>query len=478
MAAIGEPLPSRSQPPQEPGTPKAPKTPRRKGGAPRLLAAVLIVALAGGGGYIVYSGKAPKELQEAASRLLASVHLGGKGEESSPHEPAARPSPSRNAGKPWDGLVDLNEVQISTIGVRFERVRAQTEPIKLELTGRTAYNENSLTKIRPRFDTLVEGVLAEKGRLVKKGEPLVELYSTELAKAKNSFQINYVQWQHDLRFLKLRENLVKTGAVSEQAYVDTVNDESKSRLDFLTAGENLRILGVPESEIEPLTANLNEVASSSSSSGLLNVADKAKMTLRSPVDGIVIQRDVVPGNLYDNDDVLMVIAPLDQLWVWANVFERDQAKVKLGQRMSIKFPFLEQTFSGKVEYVASEVSKESRAVQIRASIPNPDGQLKADMLVRAVLDVPAVQGQTVIPRVAMVMLHGDPFVFVRNPDAESDGKSKRFERRRIAPAQENTDTVIVHDGLRDGEEVVTSGSLVLAQLYEDMQIVASGTTPE
>ena len=82
------------------------------------------------------------------------------------------------------------------------------------------------------------------------------------------------------------------------------------------------------------------------------------MTLRSPVDGIVIQRDVVAGNLYDNTNVLMVIAPLDQLWVWVNVYERDQDKVALGQRMDIQFPFLEQTAHGTVEYVASEVSRE------------------------------------------------------------------------------------------------------------------------
>ena len=81
------------------------------------------------------------------------------------------------------------------------------------------------------------------------------------------------------------------------------------------------------------------------------------MTFRSPVDGIVIQRDVVAGNLYDNSNVLMVIAPLDELWVWVNVYERDQDKVALGQRMVIQFPFLEQSAHGKVEFVASEVSQ-------------------------------------------------------------------------------------------------------------------------
>ncbi|WP_082858998.1 efflux RND transporter periplasmic adaptor subunit [Planctomyces sp. SH-PL62] len=434
----------------------------------KLFVGGLVLAVAGGLGYYVWSGWSPEARRAVVARVRAMVEPGR-----SPAPDAAVPVAA--ARPPWNGLVELNDEQIAAIGVRVVPVQAQVEPIKLELTGRTAYNENSLTKVRPRFDTLVEGVLAEKGRLVKKGDPLVELYSTELATAKNRFQTNYVQWRHDVRYLDVREKLVKTGAISEQTYIDTVNDESKSRLDYYTSWENLRVLGVPESEIEPLTANLGEAPSSGA---LLNVSDKAKLTLRSPVDGIVIERNVVPGNLYDNNDVLMVIAPLNQLWVWVNVFERDQAKVALGQRMNIQFPFLDQTFAGTVEYVASEVSKESRAVQVRASIPNPDRTLKADMLVRAVLDVPSVEGQSVIPRVAMVMLHGEPFVFVRAPNAETDGKAKRFERRRIVVAQENADKVIVHEGLKAGEEIVSNGSLILAQRYEDLQIVASGMPPD
>ena len=146
------------------------------------------------------------------------------------------------------------------------------------------------------------------------------------------------------------------------------------------------VFGVPEEQIDPLIKNLGDPPMPQE---LHAISDKAKMTRLSPVDGIVIQRDVVPGNLYDNNDVLMVIAPLDHLFVWVNVYEADQAKVAMGQDMEIRFPYLDETLLGKVEYVASEVSKDTRAIQIRASIPNVDGKLKADMLVRATLEDPA-----------------------------------------------------------------------------------------
>jgi cobalt-zinc-cadmium efflux system membrane fusion protein len=362
----------------------------------------------------------------------------------------------------------VEDPQAKAIGLKLVEVRHQTEPIRLELTGRTAYNPNSLAKVRSRFDALVEKVHVELGQHVKRGDPLVDLFSTELAKAKNDYQTKYVQWQHDLRLLSLNRNLVASNAISQQKYVDSQNDERKSHLDYATAAENLRILGVPESEIEPLIANLGDTPNPEQ---MLNVAEKARMTMRSLVDGIIITRDVVPGNLYDETNVLLVVAPLESLWVLANVYEVDQAKVAVGQRIEIRFPFLQQTAVGTVEHVSSEVSRETRAVQVRASIPNPGGRLKADMLVKASLEIPPQKGQTTIPRQALVVINGEEFVFVKR--SGESGKA-RFERRKVRVAQENSDVVVVAGGLNGGETVAAGGSLILAQLYEDKQMVETG----
>jgi cobalt-zinc-cadmium efflux system membrane fusion protein len=373
---------------------------------------------------------------------------------------------------PWDGLVKVPMDEALTIGLLVVSVLPQTAPIKLELPGRTDYDPNTLSKIRPRFDTLVEKVHAELGQKVRKGDPLVDLFSTELAAAKNDYQTAYVQWQHDLKLRELRENLYKTQAVSEQLLVDTRNDENKSRLTVKVAREKLRVFGVPDSSIDPLIKNLNP-ADPPQKDKMDNVLDKARMTRVSPTDGIVITRDVVPGNFYDSNDVLMVIAPLDHLFVWVNVYEADQAKVDIGQRMEIMFPYLDETIAGTVQYVSPEVSKETRAIKIRATVPNSSGRLKADMLVRAALEVPPVKGWTVIPRLAMVVLNGNEYAFVRKSSTDSKG-SERFERRKIILAEERDDHVVVKSGLEAGEQVASSGSLILSQLFEEQQMLATG----
>ena len=114
-----------------------------------------------------------------------------------------------------------------------------------------------------------------------------------------------------------------------------------------------------------------------------------------------------------------------------------------------------------------------RAVQIRASIPNLGGKLKSDMLVKVVLQVPPVKGQTVIPRVALVVINGIEYVFVKDDGSSTRGRDQ-FHRRKVSVAQENSDFVVIASGLEAGETVATGGSLILAQLFEDAQMVATG----
>ena len=111
------------------------------------------------------------------------------------------------------------------------------------------------------------------------------------------------------------------------------------------------------------------------------------MTMVSPIDGVVVERDVVSGNFYDQKDILLTLSPMDQLWVWGNVFESDQDKVHIGQKWEIVLPFTNEKFEGKVESIANGVDPETRTLRIRASIPNPGKTLKARMLVRAILQI-------------------------------------------------------------------------------------------
>ena len=243
-------------------------------------------------------------------------------------EPVARHLRFQPPAVSPDGVITLGENAVEGMGLEWAKAVSQTEPIRLELLGTTEYDSDNQTRIRPLFRGRVDRVYAKVGQLIAKGEPLIEFYSTDLAEAKNACEIERIQWVYSANLLKVRENLSKTNAVSRQSYLEAQNDEMKNLREYEVARDKLLVYGLTEDEVAKVK---DEIGS-----------QKARMTFRSPASGIVIFRDVVPGNVYGDADTLLVIEPLDHLWVWGNVFESDLDLIELGQSWEIQFPFQTQ----------------------------------------------------------------------------------------------------------------------------------------
>jgi cobalt-zinc-cadmium efflux system membrane fusion protein len=354
-----------------------------------------------------------------------------------------------------DGLIELAEPAVANLGIETEPARPQTAPIRIELLGTTDYVSEALTKVRPMFKGRVDRVYVTVGQEVRKGDPLIEFYSVELAAAKSSYEIERIQWLYDRKLLEIRESLLKSRAVSQQLYDETKNNEMKNRREYEVARDKLLVYGLTPEEIERVPDEAG--------------TEKARITIRSPASGQVISRDVVAGNLYDENDTLLVIAPLDRLWVWGNVFESDLHLVAPGQSWEIEFPFLGYRLKGTVEYISNRVDPDTHALRIRTSIPNQSRDLKADMLVRGMLEIPPQPGQVVVPRTALVVRDGASRVFV-----QKDHAPPRFEARDVVVVQEKDDHVVIRSGLRSGEPTVTVGALLLDQIYEELRILRTG----
>jgi membrane fusion protein, heavy metal efflux system len=370
-------------------------------------------------------------------------------------------SSSSKPGAPWDRMLTLDAAEATAIGLATVKVVKQTEPMPLRLSGTTDYDPAKLTVVRTQFDSRVDRVLVDLGSTVKVGQPLLELFSNELAEAKSNYEVANSQWAHDKKVLDYKSPLAKDNTLPRKELIEVENDEAQSRLKMKLAKDKLLVYGLTETEIE----------NAKSEDGV----QKAKMILRSRAEGVVVLRSVVQGNYYTSSDLLMTIAPLDHLWVRGNVSELDAEKVKVGQNLRVIFPFSDRSIPSKVEYIDKAIDSESRSAKFRSSINNPEVQLKAGMFVRVWVELAPKQGSTVIPRTAMVSVDRSDYVFIKKP-----GTTNTFERRPIFVEIEKNDIAIVaepsegHHGLIPGEEVVTTGSLILEQMYEDREMGEGG----
>ncbi len=207
---------------------------------------------------------------------------------------------------------------------RFEALSAESRSLRLrveELERRLETFESrgkasrpggidprTLHKIRPRLnDTLVEKVFVSAGQSVKKGDPILEIRSAELGQARNDCQTSFVQWDHDHKYLEAREPLAKDSRITAMVWADTVNDEKKSRLNYLIARDRLEAFGMTPEAIDQFLEGLRDDRDQARNA-IGNIPDISRMTFTSPIDGTVTEVEAEPGNFYDPKDLLMIIA--------------------------------------------------------------------------------------------------------------------------------------------------------------------------
>ena len=257
------------------------------------------------------------------------------------------------------------------------------QPTVLRLFGVTDYVPSTVTIVRTRFDDCrVEEVFVDLGTTVKQGDPLLKLFSTDLAAAKSEYEIACSQWKHDKAVYDYKAPLAQENTLPKKELIDAENNEAQSRLKMEVAKDKLLGYGLSEDEI---TNALNE-----------DSVQKRSMILRSRGEGVVVKKTVVKGNYYDAKDELMVIAMLDHLYVRGNVSEVDADKVQVGQTVKVIFPFSKPEVVAKIDYIDKTIDPDMRSAKFRTTIPNPGGRVKACAYVQVDVDLrPAAKSSRV-----------------------------------------------------------------------------------
>jgi Cu(I)/Ag(I) efflux system membrane fusion protein len=309
--------------------------------------------------------------------------------------------------------VSLDKVQRS--GVRTEPVEKRTVSRSVRGVGTVRHDESLLWVVTVRSDGYVEELFVNKtGQHVRKGEPLFRLYSPQIQLA-----------QADLMVAVRAEG---RAAESGQA--------------LQGAMQRLRNLDVPEGRIEEVRKTMS---------------NPRTIDWDSPATGDIIEKRVIHGQRVMAGDELFRIANHSRVWVIAEIAEADIAAITLGMRATVTLrAFSGEPQAGEVTFIYPELMKpETRTVSIRIELANPDGKMRPGMYADVVLH-PRDGDETVVavPESAVIDSGTRQVVLV----AKGEG---RFEPREVKLGRRGEDYTEVTEGLREGEEVVTSANFLL-----------------
>ena len=317
--------------------------------------------------------------------------------------------------------------------LNIEPVKVFPEPLVEALNARISYDDNHTARVFTPLAGRVINISTEVGKQVKAGEPLLVLDSPDFAMADS-------------------DNAKATA------------DQIRKKDAFERAKQLYEIKGIARKDVESAEADWHqaEAEAQRTRARMKNLKTDAgnlagQFVLRSPINGIISERQVSAGSEVRPDaaNPLFVITDPRHLWVQVDLPERQLDKVKIGRAVSIEVDAYPDTiFMGKITVIAGALDPVTRRIQVRCEVENPALKLKPEMFARV---TPIANRQSELPRVpntALVTQGLYSFIFVE----QSPGV---LQRRRVSLDMQGSQYTYIKEGLRAGERAVTSGALLL-----------------
>lgn len=370
---------------------------------------------------------------------------------------AAAPAGGTERVKPRDGRFVVSEADWSTFGRVAVAEATFREQVVTE--GRLAIDENSATPVISPYSGRATRIAVVPGDIVRRGQPLLFLEANEMVQTQNDFiaaMSALDKSQTQLRLAEInarRQQDLFAGRAAPQrdvdqarADLDAARADNRTAVTALEAVENrLRLFGKTDADIQRFRSGRRI---------------DPEVALLSPIEGTVVSRKIGPGQFIagGGGEPIFVIDDLDTLWLNAYVREDEAPRITRGSLIEFRvLAFRDRVFVGKLDFVAPAIDASSRRLLVRATVENPDRELKQQMFVNVAIQVGDPVSSPAVPRNAIVYEGEVARVWVAYPD-------RSVELRRVTVGLIRGETVQITSGLKAGEEVVVRGALFIDQM--------------
>ena len=320
-----------------------------------------------------------------------------------------------------DSSIRLTADQIRTFGVTFGTVEMRTLEDEVRTVGIVNFDETRMAVVTPKFSGYIERLYVDfTGKPVRRGQPLVEIYSPELVAA--------------------QEELLLAARLDRDLSQSTVPGVPGGSSNLVAAArQRLRLWDISDAQIRQIV-----------SSGRA----QRTITLHAPVSGVVVEKNVLAGQAVQAGQPLYTIADLSEVWVEAEMREADAGLVREGDAATVHVAaFPGRQIVGRIEYVYPTLQEQARTLKARIAVPNPDGRLKPGMYATVEMRAPRRIALTV-PASAVLHTGERQIVFV-------DMGAGRLIPHEVVTGRVAGDYVEVLSGVEPGQRVVTSAQYLL-----------------
>lgn len=340
-------------------------------------------------------------------------------------------------------VLPANSPQIGALTV--EPVGA-AQPAFVPLTGRLVWDEDATVRVFTPFAGIVRKLLVEVNQPVTNGQALAEIQSADFGQAQADARKAESAFRLAERNLTRLRDLFAHGAAPRKDLESAEADYGNARAEEDRATNRLAIYGAQDDDP-------NQV-----------------FLLPSPLEGILVEKNVTPGQEVRPDQMLanvqqfvnplFVVSDPTKLWVLLDVTEMHLPLVRKGQELTLRSKaFPDQVFHGRLDIIGDALDPTTRTVKARGVVENPAKLLKAELYVT--VEIPDVVPMSLqVPSKAVFLRENQYYVFVETSPGQ-------YQRVPVKLGSEREGKVAILDGLKEGQRLVTEGCLLLQSLMDD-----------
>lgn len=338
--------------------------------------------------------------------------------------------------------VKLSAKSIQEIGLQTEVITPRQFSKEISIPAKIVVNQDNEAQVGSLIQGRVNKVFVKVGDYVKAGQDLMLIEGLEIGEMKAAFltakaNLDYYKTNFDRQTKLLQENIG-----SQKAFLEAQNEFEKSSVEYTAQENRIKAIHLNESEFS------NQVNQSSAE------RDLCTLPVKSPINGIVVERNVVIGQSIGEATNAFTVVNLSNVWADGQIYEKDMSiingKVPVEFKTSVSFS---ESFNGKVIYIGQTIDEKTRTITIRAEFDNRDGKLKPQMFGELIVPVAKTEA-LVVPAEALAKIENAEYLFVKKDN-------ETFEKVLVAPGQIQNELVEIKSGIKSGDIVVVKGSSYL-----------------
>jgi len=317
--------------------------------------------------------------------------------------------------------IQLSPQRMQSIGVKIGTVESKVISDEIRSYGNVQANERRFAYVQTRFAGWIRKIYADAtGDFIEKGQPLFTIYSPDLVASEREYLL-----------------AKKSAAALQQSAVTGVADGAASLIAASKA--RLQQFDISGSDIATLDDTGEPISD---------------LTVSSPVDGYITEKNALPNMFVQPDTKLYTIADLSEVWVLAQIFQNDAGKIKPGDPADVTLDaYPGQVFRGRVDYLLPQLDMATRTLSARLVFPNPGLKLRLGMYVNVSVKLPLGQRLTV-PDSAVFHSGTKNLIFTYAGEGN-------IEPHEVELGAHVGDQFVISKGVKAGDQIVTSANFLI-----------------